>query len=79
MAFVQVDTTIPIDLAVTRYRTFLEDGMVQIWGHVGDYEVCVHLPLDDARLRPLLGSTDSTASQKPKRSSRKMKKNGEGE
>lgn len=55
MGFVQTNATVSVELAVTRYRTFPEDGMVEIWGHVGDYEVCVHLPLDDERVRRLIG------------------------
>jgi hypothetical protein len=54
MAFVHANATIQIDLDVTRYRVFREDGMVEVWGYAGDYEVCVHLPLDDVRLRSLL-------------------------
>jgi hypothetical protein len=27
--------------------------MVQIWGHVGDYEVSVWLPIDDERVQRL--------------------------
>jgi hypothetical protein len=56
--FVQTSATIPVDLEVSRYRTFPEDGMVELWGHVGDYEVCVHLPLTDDRVRALLGKVE---------------------
>jgi hypothetical protein len=54
MSFVQSPAVIPVDLSVTRYRTFREDGMVEVWGYVGDYEVCVHLPLEEAQARGLL-------------------------
>jgi hypothetical protein len=43
--------TIQVDLEVSRFQEFPEDRMVQIWGHVGDYEVSVWLPLDDDRVR----------------------------
>lgn len=55
MPFRQADATVLIDLDVTRYRVFDEEGVVEVWGYVGDYEVCVHLPRADARIRPLLG------------------------
>jgi hypothetical protein len=54
MGFTQSNVTIPVEMLVTRYREFPEDGMVEVWGYVGDYEVCVHLPLDDDRTRRLL-------------------------
>jgi hypothetical protein len=54
MSFVQSTAVIPVDLQVTRYRLFPEDGLVEVWGYVGDYEVCVHMPVDDAKARGLL-------------------------
>jgi len=54
MSFVQSAAVIPVDLHVTRYRTHAEDGLVEVWGYVADYEVCVHLPLVEARARGLL-------------------------
>jgi hypothetical protein len=41
-------------MQVNRYHEFPEDGLVEVWGHVGDYEVCVHLPLEEARSQGLL-------------------------
>lgn len=67
MGFAQVNATIPVDLVVTRFRTFPEDGMVELWGEVGDYEVCVHLPLDDVRLRPLLAQEESQRGTRKQR------------
>ena len=55
MGFVQSSAVIQVNLSVTRYRTFPEDGMVEVWGYVGDYEVCLHLPLEEAQSRGLLG------------------------
>jgi hypothetical protein len=49
MTFVQSSAVIPVDLHVPRYRVHPEDGLVEVWGYVGDYEVCVHLPLAAAR------------------------------
>ena len=55
MAFVQSSAVIQVNMSVTRYRSFPEDGLVEVWRHVGDYEVCVHLPLEEARSQGLLG------------------------
>jgi hypothetical protein len=55
MDSVQSSAVIQVDMSVSRYRSFPEDGLVEVWGYVGDYEVCVHLPLDAARSQGLLG------------------------
>jgi hypothetical protein len=55
-----------VDLSVTRWQEFPEDGMVQVWGWVGDYEVSVWLPRHDPRLRPIL-PPKRTRAAKPKR------------
>ncbi len=68
MGFVQTNATVPVDMAVTRFRIFREDGMVELWGYVGDYEVCVHVPVDDPRVRPLLPDQQhSIRRPKPKK------------
>lgn len=54
MAFITTSAVIQVDMSVTRYRTFPEDRMVEVWGYVGDYEVCVHLPIADAQAQGLL-------------------------
>lgn len=54
MGFIQTSAAIKVDMIVTRFRAFPEDGMMEIWGHVGDYEVCIHVPHDDAGARELL-------------------------
>jgi hypothetical protein len=54
MSFVQSAAVIPVDLHVTRFRPYPEDGLVEVWGYVGDYEVCMHLPLAEAQARGLL-------------------------
>jgi hypothetical protein len=46
--------TIQVDMHVIRYQEFPEDGVVQIWGYVGDYEASVWLPVDDQRVQRLL-------------------------
>jgi hypothetical protein len=60
--------TIQVDMQVGRYQEFEEDGMVQVWGHVGDYEVSVWLPITDERLRLLRPA--SPASPRRRRASR---------
>lgn len=55
MPFRQADATVQIGLDVTRYRVFDEEGVVEVWGYVGDYEVCVLLPRTDGRIRPRSG------------------------
>ena len=54
MRFVQSSATIQVEMTVTRFRTYPEDGTVEVWGYVGDYEVCVFLPFDQAQDRGLL-------------------------
>lgn len=54
MRFVTTTAVIQVDMSVSRYRMFPEDGMVEVWGHVGDYEVCIHLPIHDAQARGLV-------------------------
>jgi hypothetical protein len=54
MAFVQASGVIQVEMSVTRYQTFPEDGFAQVWGYVGDYEVAVCLPLTDPRVQRLL-------------------------
>ncbi len=65
MGFVQSSAVIQVDMSVTRYRSFPEDGMVEVWGHVGDYEVCVHLPLEEARSQGLLQKQQRRAAARP--------------
>lgn len=60
-------THIRVDMAVSRCRAFKEDGMAEVWGHVGDYEVCVWLPLDDPRVGPLL---EAQNAKRPRASNR---------
>ena len=54
MATLTASGTIQADMEVTRYRELPEDGAVQIWGYVGDYEASVWLPINDQRVRCLL-------------------------
>lgn len=66
MDFVRTSTVIQVQLEVTRYRAFEEDGLVEVWGYVGDYEVCVHLPLEEACDKGLRIAT-AAAQRRPKR------------
>lgn len=49
-----VPGTIQVDLEVTSCEVFRADDMVQVWGYVGDYQVCLWLPLDDPRVQPFV-------------------------
>ena len=40
---------IKVDLAVSRTRPLEGGSLLEVWGHVGDYEVCVCLPAAEAR------------------------------
>lgn len=46
-------TEISVKMEVTRYHVY-SDNLIEIWGYVGDYEVCVHLPLEKARSQGLV-------------------------
>ncbi len=59
---------IPVALAVTRCEPIPEDQSALIWGHVGDYEVRVCLPLNDPRVRGLLGEKGPGKGPRPRRS-----------
>jgi hypothetical protein len=54
--FTTTDVTIPIDLEVSRYRVLGSGQVVELWGHVGDYEVCVCLPRHDPRVAAVLSA-----------------------
>jgi hypothetical protein len=41
-------------MSVERYKEYPDDELVEVWGWVGDYEVCVWLPLNDPRLQRIL-------------------------
>ncbi len=44
-----------VEMEVTRYQEYPDDGMVQVWGYVGDYEVSVCLESAGPRLARILG------------------------
>ena len=41
--------SIKVDLAVSRTRPLEGGRLLEVWGHVGDYEVCICLPAAEAR------------------------------
>ena len=47
-----------MELEVSRYREFRGEDLVEVWGHVGDYEVCIYLSKADERVRKLKGKTN---------------------
>jgi hypothetical protein len=64
MTAVPVSYTIQVDLQVSSYQEFSEDGIVQVWGHTGDYEVSVWLPIDDQRVGALRAKGAARPSRK---------------
>ncbi len=48
-------TIISVEMEVSRYREFRGEDLVEVWGHVGDYEVCIFLSKADERVRRLKG------------------------
>lgn len=58
---------IKVDLDVSRCRAFKDDGMAEVWGYVGDYEVCVWLPLDDPQVAALLEAQQAKPQKAGKR------------
>jgi hypothetical protein len=68
MNFVQSSAVIKVDLQVTRHRLHWEDGLVEVWGYVGDYEVCVFLPTAEAFTCGLAkGRWPGPAKRRPKK------------
>jgi len=42
-----------VELEVSSYRDFPEERLMQVWGHVGGYEVSIYLPYTDKRVQRL--------------------------
>ncbi len=53
MPILQEPIQLMVELEVSRYRDFPEERFMQIWGHVGDYEVAIDLPYTDKRVQRL--------------------------
>ena len=53
MNAVQEPITISVEMEVSRYRAFRGEDLVEGWGHVGDYEVCIFLSKADERVRKI--------------------------
>ena len=53
MNAVQEPTTISVEMEVSRFREFRGEDLVEVWGHVGDYEVCIFLSKADERVRKI--------------------------
>jgi hypothetical protein len=54
----QEPISISVDLEVSRFREFRGEDLVEVWGHVGDYEVCIFLSKADERVKTLKGRRD---------------------
>jgi len=46
-------TTISVDMDVSRYREYRGEDLVEVWGHVGDYEICIFLSKADERVQKI--------------------------
>ncbi len=44
---------IQVDMEVTRYEEYPDDGFVQVFGFVGDYGISVCLPIKDKRVQKI--------------------------
>ena len=53
MPILQEPIYLKVELEVSRYRDFPEEQLMQVWGHVGDYEVSIYLPYTDKRVQRL--------------------------
>jgi len=42
-----------VELEVSSYRDFPKEHLMQVWGHVGDYEIAIYLPYTDKRVQRL--------------------------
>ncbi len=53
MPILQEPIQLLVELEVSSYRDFPEERLMQVWGHVGDYEVSIYLPYTDKRVQRL--------------------------
>ena len=53
MNVVHEPTTITVEMEVSSYREFRGEDLVEVWGHVGDYEVCIFLSKADQRVQKI--------------------------
>jgi len=53
MPYLQEPIELLVELEVSSYQDFPEDRFMQIWGHLGDYEVAICLPYTDRRVQRL--------------------------
>ena len=53
MPYLQEPIQLMVELEVSRYEDYPAERFVQIWGHVGDYEVAICLPYTDRRVQRL--------------------------
>lgn len=53
MPYLQEPIQLMVELEVSRYEDYPAERFIQIWGHVGDYEVSICLPYTDRRVQRL--------------------------
>jgi hypothetical protein len=58
--------SIPVDLEVSRFREFHSKDLVEVWGYVGDYEVCIYLSKTDKWVQALRKAIKRAARREPR-------------
>jgi hypothetical protein len=51
MNAVHEPTMISVEMEVSSYREYRGEELVEVWGHVGDYEICIVLSKADKRVQ----------------------------
>lgn len=59
MQSLQEPVTIEVQMEVTRYQEFPDDGFVQLHGYVGDYGISLCIPINDRRVKQLKKKKDT--------------------
>lgn len=55
---------IEVEMKVTRHKVRREDGIVELWGYVGDYEVMTCISIRDAIEKDVIPGGDSSPQKK---------------
>jgi len=53
MPYLREPIQLMVELKVSRYKDYPAERFMQIWGHLGDYEVAICLPYTDRRVQRL--------------------------
>ena len=58
--------TIQVPMEIDRVQRYGNEG-VSVWGYVGDYHVCIHMSIAEARTKGLLPNTEGRATNASRR------------